>query len=302
MNVLSLFDGMSCGQIALGRAGIKIDNYYASEIKSHAIDITMTNYPNTIQVGDITKLDTSSLPKIDLLIGGSPCQDLSQAHNTRDGLKGVKSKLFFEYVRVLKDIKPKYFLLENVRMKKDQADIISNILGVTPIMIDSQLVSAQLRKRMYWTNIPNISQPLNKGIRLQDILDDGYTDRLKSRCLLESDSRPLASRLKMFHRYAKFNTIIFKDATHYDACEEHYNANYKGKSAKEIDAVLGVDNSVYDGIRYLNKTERARLQTVSEEYMGDISENDAACLFGDGWTVDVIAHIFKHLNIKVSFL
>jgi DNA (cytosine-5)-methyltransferase 3A len=293
MNVLSLFDGMSCGQLALERAGISPTNYFASEIKPHAIDITMANYPNTVQLGDIATLDANALPKIDLLIGGSPCQDLSQAHSTRAGLRGEKSRLFFEYVRVLKDTAPTYFLLENVLMKRDQADIISSALGVAPIVIDSQLVSAQLRRRMYWTNIPDVSQPKDKGIVLQGILDDGYTNRTKSRCLLASDSRPLSSRPKMYHRYAKFNTIVFKDAAHYAACKAHYDTYDKGKSAKEIDAVEGVDNSVYAGIRHLNKAERARLQTVPEEYMGDISENEAACLLGDGWTVDVIAHIFK---------
>lgn len=138
MNVLSLFDGISCGQIALERAGIKVDKYFASEIKDIAIKVTQSNYPNTIQLGDVTKLDASTLPKIDLLIGGSPCQNFSSANlNYRDGLDGEKSSLFYQYYRLLKELNPKYFLLENVRMKKDQEAIINNLLGVKPIAIIS---------------------------------------------------------------------------------------------------------------------------------------------------------------------
>ena len=164
MNVLSLFDGISCGQIALERAGIKVEKYYASEIKPSAIKCTQTNYPNTIQLGDVTKLDLNKIDKIDLLIGGSPCQDLSIANvinrGNQDGLDGKKSSLFFEYVRILKQLKPKYFLLENVaNMKNKDKELISNILGVETIKINSNLVSYQNRSRYYWTNIPNVTEP-----------------------------------------------------------------------------------------------------------------------------------------------
>lgn len=154
INVLSLFDGISCGQVALERAGIKVNNYYSSEIDKNAIKITMANYPDTIQLGDVRNIDVKKLPKIDLLMGGSPCQDLSCCKNNSEGLKGKKSGLFFEYVRILKEIKPKYFLLENVAsMRDDDRDIITSIIGVKPIMIDSADFSAQVRKRYYWTNI-----------------------------------------------------------------------------------------------------------------------------------------------------
>ena len=164
MNVLSLFDGISCGQIALNRVAIKIDNYYASEIDKDAITVTQFNYPNTIQLGDVKKLKGNMLPKIDLLIGGSPCQDLSKAKTEGKGLVGEKSSLFYEYLRLLNEVKPKYFLLENVVMKKDYRDIITKELGVNPILINSNLVSAQNRERLYWRNIPNITIPKDKNI------------------------------------------------------------------------------------------------------------------------------------------
>jgi DNA-cytosine methyltransferase len=151
MNVLSLFDGMSCGQIALNKLGINYENYFASEIKPHAMAVTQSNFPNTHQVGDVTKLSANNLPNIDLLIGGSPCQDFSRANRVQKGADGEKSGLFWEYVRLLKELKPKYFLLENVRMKKEWQDLISEELGVQPIRINSSLVSGVLRDRFYWT-------------------------------------------------------------------------------------------------------------------------------------------------------
>jgi DNA-cytosine methyltransferase len=170
MNVLSLFDGMSCGRIALDRLGIKVDNYYASEIDKYAIQVSQANYPDIIQVGDVTQLDTSSLPQIDLIMGGSPCQGFSFA-GKQLAFDDPRSALFFELVRCVKDLKPKYFLLENVRMKKEYLDVISEYMGVEPIMINSALVSAQNRVRYYWTNIPGIEQPEQRGIVLRDILE-----------------------------------------------------------------------------------------------------------------------------------
>ena len=170
MNVLSLFDGMSCGRIALERLGIQVDNYYASEIDKYAIQVTQANYPDIIQVGDVTELDTSTLPKIDLIMGGSPCQGFSFA-GKQLAFDDPRSALFFEFVRCVKELQPKYFLLENVRMKKEYLDVISEYMGVEPIMINSALVSAQNRVRFYWTNIPGIEQPEQRGIVLRDILE-----------------------------------------------------------------------------------------------------------------------------------
>lgn len=224
LTVLSLFDGMSCGQIALERCGIKVNKYYAAEIKPHAIKVTKHNYPDTIHIGDVTKISYKDgvlhtengdfeCGKIDLLIGGSPCQDLSLANNNRKGLKGKKSSMFFEYDRILKQVNPKYFLLENVEMPIVDMKIITDKLGVIPVCINSSLVSAQNRVRFYWTNIKGssknlfgqqlISMPENRNIKLQDILENGYTSLNKARCLLSSDSRPLSSPNRMSYRFLR---------------------------------------------------------------------------------------------------
>jgi len=179
INVLSLFDGLSCGNIALERAGIKVNNYFASEIDKWAIQIANKNYPSIIQLGDVTKFDETKLPKIDLLIGGSPCQGFSFAGKQLN-FDDPRSKLFFVYVYMLKQLKPKYFLLENVRMSKQSQDVISEHLGVQPIKINSSLVSAQNRVRLYWTNIPNVTQPEDKGILLKDILLDDAEEPMLS--------------------------------------------------------------------------------------------------------------------------
>lgn len=176
MNVLSLFDGMSCGQQALNRLGIKYDNYYASELDKYAIQVTQKNFPDTIQLGDVCGVVAKDLPKdIDLLLAGSPCQGFSFA-GKQLAFDDPRSALFFEFIRLLRELKPKYFLLENVRMKKEYLDVITEqVGGIEPIMINSALVSAQNRVRYYWTNIPNVQQPEDKGIVLHDVLED-YTD------------------------------------------------------------------------------------------------------------------------------
>ena len=182
MNVLSLFDGMSCGQLALHRAGIKYNKYYVSEIDKYAIEITQKNFPETVQLGDIKSVRASDLLSIDLLMAGSPCQGFSFA-GKQLAFDDPRSQLFFEFVRLLRECKPKYFILENVRMKKEFLDIISQHVGVEPILINSALVCAQNRQRYYWTNIPNVGQPSDRGILLKDIVEDGSVDRDKSYCL-----------------------------------------------------------------------------------------------------------------------
>lgn len=191
MKILSLFDGMSCGQIALKEMNVNIDKYFASEIKPHAIKCTMDNFPNTIQLGDVTKISYKDgflyteykkifVGDIDLLIGGSPCQDLSSINQKGKGLSGDKSKLFFEYIRILKEVKPRFFLLENVVPRKNiDRDIITKHIGVDPVFINSSLVSAQQRRRYYWTNIKNIKQPKDRNIRLFDILEHNPTNEEK---------------------------------------------------------------------------------------------------------------------------
>ena len=179
MNVLSLFDGMSCGRIALDQLGIKVDNYYACEIDKYAMQVSQANYPEIIQLGDVCDVKSEDLPKIDLILAGSPCQGFSFA-GKQLAFDDPRSALFFEFIRLLKECKPKYFLLENVRMKKEYLQVISEQVsacypeipfGIEPTMICSSLVSAQSRKRYYWTNIPNVTQPEQKGIVLRDILE-----------------------------------------------------------------------------------------------------------------------------------
>ena len=194
MNVLSLFDGMSCGRLALERAGFPVTNYFASEIDKYAITVARANFPDTVHLGDVTGVKTKNqmlvIPhedgnghqKIDLLIGGSPCQGFSFAGRQLN-FDDPRSKLFFEFVRLLKALKPKYFLLENVNMKKEYQDVISDLLGCKPVDINSNRVSAQNRRRLYWTNIPVKSLPENKHVYLKDILEDGFTDREKSHCI-----------------------------------------------------------------------------------------------------------------------
>jgi len=284
---------MSCGQIALAKAGFKVDNYFASEIKLHAMKTAMYNFPNTIMEGSVTRVKAKNLPQIDIIIGGSPCQDFSGANKNRLGVEGSKSSLFFEYVRLVKECKPKYFLLENVRMKKEHQNFISSVLGVEPVVINSSLVSPQLRHRLYWTNIPNIKQPTDLNLKLNSFLINGYSNRDKARALLESDSRPLSTPIKMCHRYFNtgFTTLVFKS-------KEHFDNNFKGRSAKEIDhLIVGMDLSLYNDVRYMTKGEREACQTIPKNYTASLSENEAACLLGDGWAVDVITHILKNMEI-----
>lgn len=283
MKVLSLCDGMSCGHIALDRAGINVEKYFAAEIKGIGIKVTKENYPDTIHVGDVNKISykdgvlhtehgSFNVGHIDLVMFGSPCQTFSIAMKAelRVGLENKeKSGLFIECHRILKEVNPTYFLMENVaRMKAEDKDFITELMGVEPVRINSSLVSAQLRDRLYWTNIPNITMPQDKGIELQSVLTSGYTDRKKARALLVSDSRPLRDTARMIHRYKDtgFTTIVWE---------------------KE-----GDDSSV----RYMNQTELERCQTVPEGYTKCLTRNEAADVLGDGWTVDVIAHILTHIK------
>ena len=209
MNVLSLFDGMSCGRIALEGLGIKVDNYYASEIDKYAIQVSQANYPDIIQVGDVTELDTSTLPKIDLVMGGSPCQGFSFA-GKQLAFDDPRSALFFEFVRCVKELQPKYFLLENVRMKKEYLDVISEYMGVEPIMINSALVSAQNRVRFYWTNIPGIEQPEQRGIVLRDVLETNPDKNLSKMTTKDDKSFCLTSN---YHGAIAENSIERKQRT-----------------------------------------------------------------------------------------
>jgi site-specific DNA-cytosine methylase len=282
MKVLSLCDGMSCGQIALKKAGIPVDKYYASEIKDIGIRVTKSNFPDTVHIGDLTKVSYSNgvlhteygdyKEQFDLVIFGSPCQSFSVAMRTemRTGLQDTtRSGLFFDCLRVLDEVKPLYFLMENVGTMKDtDRDLITICLDVQPLSINSSLVSAQLRRRHYWTNIPGVTKPLDRNITLQSILTDGYTDRTKARALVVSESRPLVDKSKLMKRYTTTGmlTLVFGDLNRKDST-----------------------------CRILNQIELERLQNVPEGYTKTLSRNQAANVLGDGWTVDVIAHIFSFL-------
>lgn len=302
MNVLSLFDGMSCGQIALNRAGIKYDNYFASEIDKHAIKETMANFPNTIQLGDVTKITADNLPKIDLLIGGSPCQGFSYAGKGLN-FEDPRSKLFFEFVRLLKETKPTYFLLENVKMKKEYEDIITRELGVESITINSKLLSAQNRVRLYWTNIPNVSQPEDKNIKLSDILDD-----------IEMKN-PAAIRGRRLNKATIIGRRIDERGKRQDfnkevpitQCLEVRDCNVDKSNCITTVQKDNVLTTMPYGrhidafkkklpFRYYTIKECCRLQTVPDDYFKVSSDTQILKMLGNGWTVDVIAHIFKNLQ------
>jgi len=281
MNVLSLFDGMSCGQIALDKLGIKYDNYFSSEIDKYAIQITQKNYPNTKQIGSVTEVKGIDLPKIDLLYGGSPCQSFSTMGLYRGGIgdnvgfKG-KSGLFWEFVRVLKETKPKFFLLENVVMKKDWEDLISEALGVKPIKINSALLSHQRRNRLYWTNIPNIEQPKDLGLDFKDIIET----KIDEKYYLTERAVERVREKQGFDLVKEKAKCLF--ATYYKN-----NSNSREGQIVETDGRL----------RRLTPTECEILQTIPLGYTEGVSDTQRYKMLGNGWTVDVIAHIFKNIPL-----
>jgi DNA-cytosine methyltransferase len=280
MNVLSLFDGMSCGQIALNRAGIKYDKYFASEIDKYAIEVTQHNYPETIQIGDILNVKGSDLPKIDIMFGGSPCQGFSFA-GKRLNFEDPRSKLFFEFVRLKEELNPKYFLLENVKMKKEHEQVITEHMGVEPIRINSNLVSAQNRERLYWTNIPGIEQPEDKGILVKDIIDYSGEHKILP---------PKTIQAQLY--YAKNYKATGKAPTLTRELAHGWGKNITPKCYLEIKAITGED-------RLFSPLECERLQTVPDNYSSIVSNTQRFNMLGNGWTVDVITHIFKNISQKV---
>ena len=279
MNVLSLFDGMSCGQLALQRAGIQVENYYAAEIDKYAIKVTQANFPNTVQLGDVTAVDPDSLPDIDLLIGGSPCQGFSFAGKQLN-FDDPRSKLFWEYVRLLNALKPKYFLLENVKMKKESMDVITRALRVDPIFINSRLFSAQNRPRMYWTNIPFDVPTEDKGIVLRDILEPEVEEKYYAGKKLR-ESYMGGNQLNPKYK-SQCNTIYPTDGKFATLC-----AGTHGYSFGYVPAPT---------YRKLTPLECERLQTVPEGYTDKgISDTQRYKMLGNGWTVDVVSHIFQGL-------
>lgn len=335
MNILSVFDGMSCGRIALDRAGIKVDKYYASEIDKYSIRIAQKNYPDTIQLGDINEWRSWKLPKIDLFIGGSPCQGFSFAGKGLN-FDDPRSRLFFVYVDILKRLRRRnpelLFLLENVKMKKAHQDVITEYLGVDPILIDSALVSAQSRKRLYWTNIPNVGQPEDRGILLRDILENDVPDEfiLSSEALKYMDRNVRDGRnhwdfahysdtandksaavVANFYKGVPYN--VLKDnrtlkqvgslyAKNADAGRV-YSPDGLARTLKGESGGMGGKMGLYDVdgvIRRLTPVECERLQTAPDKYTEGVSNTQRYKMLGNGWTVDVIAHILKCTTVNIK--
>ena len=282
INVLSLFDGISCGHIALDKAGIPINKYYASEIDKYAIKVTNKNYPETINLGDVTTVKGELFTeKIDLLIGGSPCQGFSQAGKMKN-FDDPRSKLFWEYVRILQEVKPKYFLLENVVMKQEWQDIISEALGVKPIMIDSSLTSAATRKRLYWTNIPGVGQPEDLGITFGDI---------RERNVSEGSIYYTDKGLDWIRRHEKRTGKTLRIIGDSDKMQMLEASMYKKYSSQRF---FGIEDT--HGLRYITVTECERCMNVPDGYTDCCSNTQRYKQLGNGWEVNTITHIFRTLK------
>jgi DNA-cytosine methyltransferase len=292
MNILSLFDGISAGMVALERAGIEVTDYYASEVDKYAIQVSQENYPKIIRLGDVTKWEEWDLPEIDLVIGGSPCQGFSFAGKQLN-FNDPRSALFFEFVNILRHVKPKYFLLENVVMKQEYQDVISEALGVQPIMINSALVSAQNRKRLYWTNIPNVTQPDDRGISLKDELETGFVDRDKS---FRIDANYFkGGNLKSYFEKNR-RQLVFKNKSN-TILATIYKENAKSMVTRSKLGLVVCEPE--DSIMYFRKLtpiECERLQTFPDTYTKSVSNSQRYKMLGNSWTVDVIAHIFGGLK------
>lgn len=328
MITLSLFDGMSCGQMALRKLGIEPDLYMASEVDGNAMKVTQRNFPKTAQIGDVTKVDPKSIARPDLLVGGSPCQGFSFAGNQLN-FQHPESKLFFEYARLLEALKPRLFLLENVVMKKEYEDVISGILGVKPLLINSNLMSAQNRKRLYWTNIEGVEQPEDKKIGWGQVREHGvkdykhyYTHKAMQWLANESikKGRPLMihkadekmQMLEANHHKKYSSQRFFAVADHDEGIDTGKFPVYGGenpesgpikielKDGRLVATKDGKEHGITRpgdlpdgrfGLRYVTPLECERLQTVPDGYSAAVSDTQRYRMLGNGWTVDVISHI-----------
>jgi DNA (cytosine-5)-methyltransferase 3A len=348
-NVLSLFDGISCGRVALDRAKIKYKTYYASEVDKYVIAIARYNYPDTVFIGDIRNLKGKDFKDVDLIIGGSPCQNFSfsgkrNGMTTKENIEittleqylelkeqGFKfegqSYLFWEYVRLLKEIKPKWFLLENVKMARKWQDVITKALEVEPIEINSSLVSAQNRRRLYWTNIPVKGLPEDRGILLKDILEKQVDEKYFINKRLKNIKGKLAkkkalSNLRTIEEKAKCLTAAGQNITNSSATNVCYvdrdksycidACYYKGGNLKQYlekkrrQLVFELDNNLNLKVRKLTPLECERLQTLPDYYtkyglfedgkVRQISDTQRYKAIGNGWTVDVISWIFSFIE------
>jgi DNA (cytosine-5)-methyltransferase 3A len=318
MNVVSLFNGMNTGRQALENVGIKVNKYYSSEIKPYAIELTQHHFPDTIQVGDVTKwrewdIDWQS---IDLILSGSPCQDLS-AEGKRAGINGSRSSLFFVFVEILEHIKslnPKVlFLQENVgSAAKLDVGIMSRALGVYPCRINSSLVTAQLRDRYYWSNIrtrqdgmfgdliTDIPQPKDKGIMFKDIITSGYVEKIKTGCLMESISRVQHTQNGIKSREKFGVPQIYVDTDKHTCLNTGSGTTEKAKQEYLLhrNETTGMITLIKENekVRTVNKIEMCRLQGFPDNYCDILSTAKAGSLLGDGWTLPIIEHIFSFIK------
>jgi len=321
MKVLSLFDGMSCGQIALQRAGIEVEAYYASEIDKHAIKVTQANFPNTIQLGDVVNINAESLPPIDLLMGGSPCQGFALG-GLKENFADPRSKLFFEFVRLKEELKPKWFLLENVKMKKEWEQEITKYMGVEPMKNNSSLVSPQFRERLYWTNIPVDGSPQDRGLVLRDIVEgkNGHlaltfshfsppftrSQMVDGRLYYVKEQKPSPSKNGLIFAGGVIKTTNKQwvdDGTYnqksFSMGNRVYDWNGKSTTLQANSGGLGGKTGLYqmdDIVRKLTRVECERLQTIPDGYTNSVSFSQAVKMLGNGWTVDIIVHILKHIK------
>jgi len=315
LTVLSLCDGIAGARIALDKCNIQVNKYYASEIKNSAIKCATTNYPDIIEIGNVkdisyqnkilkTSAGDFAIDHFDLVCFGFPCQSLSKLMNAkgRIGLEDKeKSGLFYECYRILQEINPTYFFIENVATMKDtDKQILTDILGVEPIRIESGLIAPALRKRLYWTNIPYT--PIEKkNIKLQDILENGYTPREKARAITASSGgRVMTNTARRFRRvYDKgFENLIYESKENYENCVRLYT-RYKGLSADEFSKTGAIDPLLLEETnktRLLSQKELEACQTVPAGYTSMLDYEEAANVLGDGWTIDVICHFFKNLT------
>lgn len=267
MNILSCFDGISCGQVALKRLNVKVDNYFASEIDKFAIKVTQHNFPNTIQLGNIRLINVDDLPKIDLLLGGFPCQAFSTI-GLQKGFEDNRASLLYNLLDIKEKLLEKnpnlHFLFENVIMKKSYLEEVNALIGCEPIRIDSRLVSAQSRPRLYWTNIPNVEIPKDRGIKLQDILESGFAPREKSYVVKASEYPSV--RPNYIKRYFSRHTGLLK--------------------------YMDEEKTIFAP---LSPIEAERLQTLDDNYTEVLSKSRRFNVVGNGWTVEVIKEILKDL-------
>ena len=304
MKVLSLFDGISCGMLALNRAGIPVEKYDAFEIDRYAVQVSKKNFPEIVHHGNVFDGDFTKFQGCDLLIGGSPCTYWSIAKKDREiNPDGEGFKLFMEFVRAWKESRCRYFLYENnYSIHQNIKDEISNQLEVQPIMINSALVSAQQRKRCYWTNIPNVTQPEDKGILLNDILDNAVGWQEKSYCMTASYAKAvLYNTLKQKQRTMAAVPVRIGEYGKGSQGQRIYSVHGKSVTLSANGGGQGAKTGLYkidlpDGeylIRKLTPVEAERLQTLPDNYTDGISNTQRYKCIGNAWTVDVIAHILK---------